>query len=317
MPTLRLKSDPIVAVCLSDVHMSLRPPLARSEEKSWIEAQSRVWEEVRGLVTQHNAMTIIAGDLFDRWNAPAELINLAMTLLPPSNVYGIPGNHDLPNHRMDLISKSAWWTLVHSGHIIPLGPTPVVWGDVDRPMALYGRPFGGKTPRPKFDGGFQLYTHILVTHEFVYTSRTGYEGAPSSGKLHHRGKDFSRFDAVIVGDNHMGFHRVVEETHVFNCGTLLRRKSNEVRYHPQVGLLHRSGMVSPFWLDTTKDVFTKTSHMENEAEDIWGDSVDHFMIELEKAADNVLDFRETIKLAIEKASTRKQVKEIIAEAMDE
>ncbi len=316
---MKNKQDHIIAVCCSDVHLSLRPPIARAEEPSWGDAQRRVWMEVSSLMESHQAICIIAGDLFDRWNAPAELINLAMDILP-EKVYAIPGNHDLPNHREDLIHKSGFGTLWRAGRIVRLTKRPKYVEHTYGPLALYGRPFGGDTPRPSESGsGKQFYSRVLVTHEYVWRRGYGYFGVGQETHLSARAKDFSRFDTVIVGDNHMGFQGKLESgTRVFNCGTLMRRKSPEGKYKPRVGLLHASGAVTPWLLDTSRDVFHKTEVAEDEAEDVWDESVSRFVEKLgESGKDNTLDFREAIKRAIEKASTRKQVKEIIAEAMDE
>ena len=57
-----------VLIALSDSHLSLTPPISRSVETSWLEAQDRSWRQVRKLqrdLSQSGAEplpVVIAGD---------------------------------------------------------------------------------------------------------------------------------------------------------------------------------------------------------------------------------------------------------------
>ena len=115
----------VIAVLCSDIHLSHKPPVARSSEDDWYAAMARTLDQVLDISNEHTAPLIIAGDLFDRWNSQPELINFAMGSFRAfqHGVYAIPGQHDLPYHDYTEIHKSAYYTLVKAGVIIDIQPS--------------------------------------------------------------------------------------------------------------------------------------------------------------------------------------------------
>ena len=302
-------NDPVLAICCSDIHLSLKPPLARAEEPNWFEAMARPLREIITLMQTHKAILLVAGDIFDKWNAPAELINFAMRELPHL-FYAIPGQHDLPSHRHDLAHRSAYGTLVESCHITELTPKPIRVNG----LILSGFPFGSEIsctiPFPS------KHPHVALMHEYLWVPGHCYTGAPKESKLGKHAKKFAKFDAVIVGDNHIGFSRTLKSgTHLMNCGTLLKRKSNEARYKPQVGLLHQSGKITPHLLDTSKDIITELVTEECDTPDDEDDIAD-FIETLAKVEASDLNFKETLERTMDKQKTAPPVREHVRKAYE-
>ena len=314
--------NPVLAVCMSDVHLSLKAPIARSGEKNWLKAMKRSLTEINELAQKHNAILLCAGDIFDKWNVVPELINFALQNL--SVMYAIPGNHDLPNHQPELIHRSAFWTLVKAGIVKVVGEEPIFLHkprDQKRSITLYGRPFDGKVPKRDkgFLSGKNKYglpdLHVLLTHEYLWVPGKQYNGATQDTRLGCRVKDFRKFDVVVVGDNHAAFTRTLKNgTHVINCGTVFRRRSDEALYCPRVGLIHEDGEVSEHRLDTSKDVFLKsvTKEME-EADDV---EMSDFIQELAGLEATGLDFRDAVKQAMRMRKSPKLVRQLMSEAME-
>ena len=300
--------DPIVAITCSDIHLSLKPPIARAEEPNWLAAMVRPWLEIGNLIKNHDAIVLCGGDVFDKWNSPPELINWALEYLP--TMYAIPGNHDLPNHRPELAHRSAYGTLVRAGKIKDLGGWPVF----HRNLAIYGRPEGEEVPL--------LHTrrkdvqHVLLTHEYLWTAGAGYHGAPEECKLSKVAKKFYDFDVVVVGDNHIGFERKLKSgTHLINNGTLLRRKANEAFYQPRVGLIHASGKVTTHELDISQDIITREVTEEQERADEEDKEVSSFVEELTRLETTDLNFREIIVRTMAARKVSRDVQEAVLEAM--
>jgi len=301
------KRDPVVAIICSDLHLQLRPPLAREEEPDWLAAMDRPLAEIRELVRKHKAIVLYAGDIFDRWNSPAELINWALEHLPSG--WSIPGNHDLPNHRLELVHKSAYGTMVRAGKLNDLSNKGL---QIRNTLYIYGFPFGSvpKFERPKHKG-----LVIGLVHEYLWQAGASYPGAPKEQKLSKVAKRFKPFDVVVVGDNHIGFKRKLKGgTVVLNCGTVMRRKSNEAHYEPQCGLIHESGKVSVHKFDISKDIITETVTEKEEKE----------LKDMEDLVDGLsgleasdLSFRDSIARAMKHKAVRPLVKQIILEALDE
>lgn len=302
-------TDDVVAIACSDIHLSLKPPIARAGEEDWFEAMLRPWSQVMSLRLAYGAPIICAGDIFDRWNSPPELINWALTKMP-RGIHAIPGNHDLPFHRREGVARSAYGTLVRTGLIKPLTSLGRRWTRSDGvTISIYGFPFSCFVTAPIDPKQF----NIAVIHEYMWTSRNdSHVGASKKARLTRDCRRFEGYNVVIVGDNHIGFSKqLVNGTTVFNCGTFMRRKSNEVPYHPRVGLIHRSGKVTSWELDISKDVITEL------VKDDPPDEIDLsiFIEELGKLGASHLNYRDAMIAAMSRVDVSGQVRKAIMEAL--
>ena len=236
----------MIAVLCSDVHLSHKPPVFRSNEPDWYEAMDRSLEQLRWLQNYFSAPVVIAGDLFHKWNAPAELINFAMRALPDV-VYAIPGQHDLPNHDLESIDRSAYWTLVAAGRIHNL--TPGTLAVHDDGLAMYGFPWGVPLKPPAISESDGIL--LAVVHRFLWKRGYGYEGADERYLVSATKGLLNGYHAAVFGDNHQGFLAPAIDT--INTGTLMRRAANEINYSPQVGLLLDDGVILRMELDVRED----------------------------------------------------------------
>jgi DNA repair exonuclease SbcCD nuclease subunit len=313
----------VLAIFLADIHLSINPPLWRSAERDWLEAQRRPLKEVRALQDKHKCPVICAGDIFDRnkkiadgWNAPAELINYAIDYLP--DMYAIPGQHDLPNHQYDEIQRSAYWTLVKAGKIknIPVGLLTV-----GEHLVLSAFPLDYEIiPGPLNGYKNKDDIYIAVVHQYRCIVGKDYPTAPGEAFLHQNESNLMGYDVIVYGDNHRGFITDVNrDSTVFNCGTLMRRKSDEIDYKPQVGLLLESGKVVSYYLDTSEDKHLDAVDMalkeeEEEKEDL---DMSDFFDGLEKLGKTALDFKEAMKEHMHRTGRMScEAKQIIFNAME-
>ena len=259
------------AIVAADIHLQIRPPLARADEPDWFAAMARPLAALRDLQEQYDGVPIFyAGDIFDRWNSPPELVNFALEHLPRG--YAVPGQHDLPNHAYADIGRSAYWTLVKAGHITNLPPmepyTDDAWYDNDAafgddcyttvPM-VYGFPWGWRVCPIEPSNSLT----VCLAHRFVWTKATGYPGAPKEGTMQGIRNAIEGYDAAVFGDNHKGFiRRIKGGPCVCNCGGFMRRKTDEADYRPGVGLLHADGTITRHYFDTDGERFTTFTDAE-------------------------------------------------------
>ena len=288
-------------------------------------AQSRPLEEVSDLQERYECPNLCAGDIFDRsrkiadgWNASPELINFAIDCLP--DMYAIPGQHDLPQHQYEDIHRSAYWTLVEAGKIKNILPNDIKI--INNYLAVYGFPPGYKIERSKQNHNFDEDGFVIaVVHDYVWIKGSSYPDAPKDKSLQDRNNTHNKiydgklygYDVIVYGDNHKGFSKRIGETIIFNCGTLMRRKSDEIDYKPQVGLLLSNGEVVPHYLDISQD-----KYIEKAADTEVNDSLDmsEFFNELEKLGNSALDFKEAMKQFLHSGKTLTEVKQIILDAME-
>lgn len=314
----------VLAILLADIHLLLKAPLWRSAEEDWLKAQNRPLLEVKLLQQGYgNCPVICAGDIFDRnkkvadgWNAPPELINFAIKYLP-DNMYAIPGQHDLPNHQYEDIHRSAYWTLVESGKIKNIGPSGVT--KIGKHLVLCGYPPGYeiKNLGGCKDDGNESDIWIAVVHDYIWMEGHSYPNAPDEKRLkrldiNKEGAKFYGYDLVVYGDNHKGFTTNAGQTTIFNCGTLMRRKSDEIDYRPQVGLLLDNGSVVPHYLDTSQDKYITKAEEQVKATLDMGEFYD----ELEKLGKTALDFKEAMQQFLHSGKTSAEAKQIILDAME-
>ena len=249
----------VVAVLCSDIHIE-NCPSWRSAEADWFEAMARNLRELKQVAQMHSVPVVCAGDIFTRWNASPELVNFAIDNLPV--MYSVRGNHDLPIHRHEEFRKSAYCTLVEAGMLVDL--TDIRRIPASRLVLVpfpWGKPVVPLTQETKKNFP-ENSIFLAVVHQYIWKEGSGYTGAPEEQKVKAFQKSLKGYHASVWGDNHKGFIINIPGTHaLMNCGTVFRRHADEINYCPHIGLLHEDGMISPYYLDISKDVHIQDAHV--------------------------------------------------------
>lgn len=299
-----------VAVLTADLHLSLKQPPCRKDD--WMEVQKGYLKQLRGIAGK--LPILCAGDIFDKWNPPPELIQFALRHLPDGMIC-VPGQHDLPNHRMEEMTRSAYGVLVEAGKIqcasshrraeVP-SRSAIYLGDSD--WKVYG--FGWNediTPPVSMDRGEGK--NLALVHKYVWTIETSFgPGTPQESHIHKIMPALKPYRVAVFGDNHKGFQlKLKTGTNVLNCGGFIRRKSDEIDYRPTVGILRDDGSIVRQPLITDRDQFRTDKEMEEVVEvDMSG-----FVEELSNLGEHGLDFRETVRMAMKNKKVPGPVKEMV------
>jgi DNA repair exonuclease SbcCD nuclease subunit len=303
---------------VSDIHLSHNPPAAREAESDWYGAMERTLNELKELIEQcHNPPLICCGDVFDRWNSPPELINFALKHLPI--MYAVPGQHDEPHHRYEDLRKSAYQTLVEAGRIVNLLPgVPIMVsssiGHRRRSLCLVGFPYGFEV-KP-FVGDADGALKVAVVHSYVWTAEdNSYPGAPKEKRLAKYRKALKGYDVALFGDNHQRFMAESDGCTVLNCGTLIRRKTDERRLKPMVGMLQDDGSLSFLHLrSAAEDKFTE-GVAEPDGESVVNTT--RFLKELEQLDEMEFDFVEVVKRFIDSNKLSERARRVLVEVMEQ
>lgn len=299
------KKSRLAAVACSDLHLSHRPPLLRSAEPDWYAAMQRTLEQ---LETAAGGYPIIyAGDIFDHWDEPAQLINFAIQHLPHG--YAIPGQHDLPLHNLDDIKKSAFWTLVEAGKLTYLKPD--MFHRVKNGICLYGMPWGCPITACR---GHKSDFNIAVVHAYCWFGKCFHPGADADDNAITRGRGLRKFDVAIFGDNHQRFIMEGKPT-IVNCGTFMRRKADELKLNPALTFIYEDRTVRQVSFDTSTDVYIDTSDVMDALEKAF-DMTD-FVDSLGKMMSSGIDFFSSVKQFIKSNGIDKNVKKKILEILEE
>ncbi len=243
-----MSRSPVAVVC-GDMHLSHRAPSCRADD--WYEAMRRTLLELGSVAG--GLPILVAGDVFDKYNPPPELINFAIQHMP-DNVVAIYGQHDLPYHTTEL-NKSAYGTLHRAGAIAHLGKP--MTGILTGTDAVYG--YGWEQPiyRPDKDVEFA----VALVHRYVCTPESAYVGAPDAAYVDNLPEELGEYDVVVTGDNHIPFEASFGNATVYNCGSMMIRKSND-KHRPSCGILYDDGSIQRHYFDTTDDVIIKPEVIE-------------------------------------------------------
>jgi hypothetical protein len=311
-----------LAILCSDLHFSQTAPAARSAEPDWYAAQGRYIDQLTALQMRCTPPQdgwplpiVVAGDIFDRWtpmHSPAELINFLIERLP-DRMFAIPGQHDLPTHRYEERGRSPYATLAMANKIedivagqpryIPFAP----YNGLDNPaLVLHPFPWGHEiTPYTGDKKSGEI--HLAVVHSYIWTKNCSYPGAPEEKQAETYRPKLVGYDAAVFGDNHIGF---MLGSRIINCGTFMRRKSDEKTYRPMVGILYDDRHIEPHYLDVSADLWLDDAPSrpeEDQAADTSG-----VIAALRQLGSDALDFRAVLRQLMDQRNTGQRVRGVVA-----
>lgn len=306
-----LKGKQVLGVTISDVHLCHKPPISRSAEVDWYGRQRDYLEQVGKLCEMYCAPLIIAGDIFDVHSPPVELVNFAIEHIPNYHgCYAVPGQHDLRYHSYEDMHKGAYWTLVQAKSIINLKPRNPVEANG---LRLHGWPWGYKIEKC-ISKPHDFTIDIAVVHAYIWSEKkkTGYPGAPFEKTVGAYGKLLKGYDIALFGDNHKStFYNINKKLEdkiaIFNPGSFMRRKSDEIDHKPCAGLICSDGSVHIQYLDTSKDKWVDFAGVEKA---MGGIGAETFIEELNNLSDAAISFAETVNRLLEQYKTDPSVKEL-------
>ena len=298
------KCDEVLAMCAADLHLSSKKPSCRSGEEDWFGAMARPLRELKKIQRRYDCPVLLAGDVFHKHDPNPELVNWAIRELPDRTI-AIPGNHELSNHRLEDIKKSAFWTLVEAGKIQYSTEPMTIPGKV----ALIIHPFPFGVSVQSLSNPHDLGLEIALVHDYVYSPSKGesYPNVAPSCRSDKFIENCQGYDLVITGDNHIPF----EYENLFNCGAFIRRRADERKHRPSVGIIHADGHVHRYFLDISKDQFNE----DEEEKDLFeGLDISEFLKEMDHLVDKGLDFFDAANRLAQ--GLRPAVKEIILKAIE-
>lgn len=300
---VRKSNRKVVAIVVSDLHLSLKPPIARTAEPDWFAAMARQLKELRELQQKKKVPILVAGDIFDRWNSPPELINFAMENLP--YCFTIPGQHDLPYHSYEDVEKSAYWTLVQAEKICHLDYRQVI-----EDITVHPFPWGREiTPLESKHSGLQ----VALCHKYIWRKGSSYPNAPKESHVKSLSAQLAGYDVAFFGDNHKRF-QYEGPCNILNCGGFYRRHIDELDHKPTFGLLYPNGEIELQEVDVLDDKFINVSTLSKLAQQ--GLEMTEFLDELRKLGEQGLDFVSAVRRYIKDNNVFEGTAKVILEAIE-
>jgi len=307
MPTVRPK-DPVALLC-SDLHLSDKPPVARAEEEDWYGCMEAVLKFITKTYDKYEVPVIFAGDLFHKAKSPPKLEILAMHWMQAWQLQAIPGQHDLPAHRLEAVEESSYGVVLRGlGILSTLSPEcPRANSDIKITGFPFGSPLSANTRKKDL-------LQVAVIHQLIWKGEPPFPGAPESGNVKNVVKELKGFDVIVAGDNHQGFVTQVGDTTVVNCGSVMRRAADQVDYQPHIYILHRDGSVKAIPVPIDKDKLG-LKHLEIKKDR--DERVENFVKSLRDDAEIELSFEKNLDQYFNLNKVGKEVQQTILAAMED
>lgn len=285
--TKRIKPS---AILTSDWHLREDTPTCRTDD-FWNTQWGKV-SYIKELQSGYGCPVIHAGDLFDHWKPSPLLLSLTITLLP-KEFYTVFGQHDIPQHNLELGYKSGVVTL-ENARVLTL---------------LNGTHFGCE---PVELAHSSLPTNIMVWHHMTYVTKP-FPGA-TGGMAQSILRKYSQFDLIITGDNHCSFSVEHRGRLLVNPGNLTRQEADQADYQPRVALWYaESNTIEWVNIPIDKDVISREHIEQKEERD---KRIDAFVNKLSGDWNVGYDFEHNLTKFEKKNKVDKEVMGIIYKAMD-
>jgi predicted phosphodiesterase len=212
----------------------------------------------------------------------------------PNEIYVIYGQHDLPQHSLELSHKSSIDTLVEAGKVKIL------------PECHYGQePNKGSLLFPVSE------KKILVWHHMTYTAPP-FPGATGGNAIDIL-KKYS-YDLLVTGDNHQSFSVEYQGRLLVNPGSLTRQTADQIDFQPRVVLWYaETNTIEWVNIPIQKDVITREHIEVKEKHD---ERISAFISRLNDDWQVELSFEENLKRFFDANQVRESVKQIIYTAIE-
>ena len=281
-----------LAILTGDWHLREDQPVSRTD--NFQAAQWRKVAFISELQRRHKCPVIHAGDLFHHWKPSPWLLSKAIKHLP-ANFYTVYGNHDLPQHNLELAEKSGINVLVEAGAIRLLNNTH--WLQEPQPCHL----------------GEEMNERMLIWHVMTWKGNPPYPGCTDADAFRLLRK-YPEYDLIHTGHNHGSFTAHVDDRVLVNAGLITRQTADQADQTPHVYLWYGRGVVEKVELPHEKGVISR-EHIEQKKER--DDRIDAFVSRLDNEFDAAISFEENMERFLAQNKVRESVRQIVQNAINQ
>jgi len=245
------------AILSADWHIRPDVPVCRTDD--FFQAMSGKLDFILNLSKEHDCPILLAGDIGRRplnrgW--PTWLLEWTIDKFKGHNIIAIPGQHDLPGHRIDLFEESGMGVLTVAGAIKTIfEPTTI---SRIASFGLYPFPYGQEI---KSYETMAWPLNVAMTHQMIIENKPLWpdQDAP---KGHQILEKFKEYNLILSGDNHNAFTVEYEGRWLVNPGSLMRTTADQIDHKPRVYLWYaETNTIEAVYLPIEQNVISRT-HIE-------------------------------------------------------
>lgn len=284
-------------ILTADWHLREDTPPCRTDD--FEKAQWNKIRQIERLQIKHECGILHAGDLFHHWKPSPNLISTVI-LNMPQEFYTVAGQHDLPQHNMDLVEKSGLYTLVTAKVINWI-----------REAGNFGQSVGYVFSFGEF---LNIERRVGVWHHFVWNGKDKPWFDCNEVTAREVLKENPSFDLIVTGDYHRPFTYEYKGRLLVNCGCLTRQVADYHNHQPRVWLWNaKTNTVQPHFLEIEEDVINR-DHIEMKA--TIDNRMEAFISRLDSEWEVGVSFESNLKRFLSKNKIRKSVVDLVYKSME-
>jgi DNA repair exonuclease SbcCD nuclease subunit len=290
MKMQRKQNKPNLILC-SDLHLREDTPTCYIGD-----FQKEQWDSldfIKELQREYDCPILCAGDMFHHWKPSPFLLSQTIEHLP-DDFWVVYGQHDLPNHNLELAYKCGINTLWQAG---VLNIMPECHWD--------------QTPK---NGSSTLYD-VLVWHVTTYKNNLPWPGCTVSSAKQIL-KKYPKYSLILTGDNHQPFVEEYEGRLLVNPGSMTRQDADQLNHRPRVYLWYaETNTVEPVYLPIVPgNVVISREHIDVVKQR--NERLDAFVSTLNTDWEASVSFEENLKIFENTNQVRSTVMQIVYKAME-
>lgn len=278
-----------------DWHLRDTVPKCRTDD-FW-EAQWNKVRQIMELQNKYNARIYLSGDLFHHWKTSPYLLYYTLQAIKNTTIFSIVGNHDQPNHNMELMDKSGFSIIEESRNLhgmLAQGD----WGfDKDKV-----KPFDYKRKK------------IVILHIMTYKGKSPWPGC-TDPECHELFDWFPDADLIVTGHNHSSFTARKGKQLLVNPGSLTRQTADQINHKPCVYLYDsQQHKLKKHYLDIKENAISREHINIVKSKE---NRINAFIEKLKHGWDAGLSFEENIERGIKENKIPQSIQNIIYEWMQD
>lgn len=285
----------VSAILTGDWHLREDTPVCRTDD--FESAQWKKVDYISELQRLYYCPVFHSGDLFNHWKPSPYLLAMTIQHLP-NEFFTIYGNHDLPQHNLELSNKCGINVLLWSNK---LGILPGTHWNM----------------KPEDFKHLELIKignkKVLVWHTMAYQGKLPWPGCSdplAAGLL----RKYPQYDLILLGHNHKPFVETYEGRLLLNPGSIMRQEAGQMDYRPAVWLWYaESNTVEPVYLPIEEGVISREHIASTEQRD---ERIDSFITKLNGDWSATMSFEDNLEEFKKSNSVRKSVMDIVYQALE-
>jgi len=286
----------IDAILVGDFHLREDTPIARTD--NYEAAQWGKLYYISELQKKYDCPVIHSGDLFHHWKPSPSLLTKVIKKLP-KQFYTVYGNHDLPQHNLELANKCGVDTLWAAGKLNILSGS---WGRTVKQIET----FEGASSFIFRDT--PIKKNILVWHVMTWKNELPYPGCTDSNAKKLL-KKYPQYNLIHTGHNHKTFVEKHKGRLLVNVGGLMRTNADQIDHKPCVFLYHaESNTVTKEYLPIQQGVVSR-KHIETKQKR--DNRIGAFIMGLNKGNKITYSFEKNMEIFLHTNKIKKEVVNII------